>query len=99
MEDWLTQGHIRFRVTNVSYSITANQENGFIHELQELFVVGERIGEDFPDGTHVSLQIKSFNAEYKKDETGNLILGYLPKLDIDVWHLICLVRNENYPRN
>jgi len=93
--NWLAQGHIRFRVTYVSYSISTNQENGLIDEVQELFVIGDRIVEDLPDGTHVSLQIKSFNEEYEKDDNGDLILGYLPKLDEDVWHLICLMRNEN----
>ena len=94
MEAWLTQGHMRFRVTDVSYSLSSNQENGLIRQVQELFVFGDRIGEDMPDGTHVSLEIKSYNGEYEKDETGNLILGYLPKLDEDVWHLTCIMRNE-----
>ena len=94
METWLTQGHIRFRVTDTSSSVSFNQENGIIKQTQKLFVFGDRLGEDLPDGTHVALEIQSYNAEYDKDETNNLILGYLLKLEKDVWPLVCLMRSE-----
>jgi hypothetical protein len=81
-------------VTDTSSSVSLNQENGIIKQTQALFVFGDSLGEDLPDGTHVALEIQSYNAEYDKDETNNLILGYLPKLDKDVWHLICLMRIE-----
>jgi hypothetical protein len=94
METFLTQGLMHFRVTDISSRISLDQENGLIRQVQELFVIGDKIGEELPDGTHVSLQIKSYSAEYEKDATGNFILGYLTILDNGLWHLSCLMKNE-----
>ena len=55
------------------------------------------LGEDLPDGTHVVLNIQSYSAEYKKDEAGNLVLGYLshvPTGDENIWTPVFLMKNE-----
>ncbi len=96
MESWLTQGTMHFAVNAVSSRLSVDQPHGCIEETHELFVSGDRIGEeiDIPDGTHVVLQIKGYSAEYEKDEAGNLVLGYLPKRDENVWFPVFLMRNE-----
>lgn len=85
MESWLTQGTMHFVVKAVSYRVSIDQADGCIEETHELFISGDKIGEDLPDGTHVVLNIKGYSAEYEKDEAGNLVLGYLPKRDENVW--------------
>ena len=96
MESWLTLGHMHFIVKAVSYRVSIDQADGRIEETHELFVSGDRLGEeiDIPDGTQVVLHIKGCSAEYEKDEAGNVVLGYLPKRSENVWLPELWVRNE-----
>jgi hypothetical protein len=85
MNDMPGQEVMRFVAKSASSRIIVDQHDGRMEETVELFVTGNRIVGNSPDGSRVIMSIKGHNGSLHKSDSAGLVLGFVPDKVEGMW--------------